>query len=41
MEIFDGLVKEGNTIVLVTHDANIAGHAEKTISLKDGLVVNG
>ena len=41
MEIFDGLIKEGNTIVLVTHDANIAGHAKKTISLKDGLVVNG
>ena len=41
MGIFDGLVAEGNTIVLVTHDANIAGHAKKTIRLKDGLVING
>jgi len=41
MEIFDKLIEEGNTIVLVTHDANVAAHAKKTITLKDGLVVNG
>ena len=41
MEIFDKLVEEGNTIVLVTHDANVATHAKKLVKLKDGLVVNG
>ncbi len=38
MEIFDKLVEEGNTIVLVTHDANVASHATKIVKLKDGRI---
>jgi putative ABC transport system ATP-binding protein len=40
MEIFDKLVDEGNTLVLVTHDQNIASHAKKIVKLKDGKIVN-
>ena len=40
MELFDRLVDEGHTVVLVTHDANVAAHARKIITLKDGLIVN-
>lgn len=40
MELFDRLVDEGHTVVLVTHDANVAAHAREIITLKDGLIVN-
>ena len=40
MEIFDQLVDEGNTIVMVTHDSNVAAHAKKTVRLRDGLIEN-
>jgi putative ABC transport system ATP-binding protein len=40
MEIFDRLVDEGNTVVMVTHDANIAAHAKKIVRLKDGMIEN-
>jgi putative ABC transport system ATP-binding protein len=40
MEIFDKLVEEGHTIVLVTHDANVAAHAENIVKLKDGKIDN-
>ena len=40
MGIFDNLVKEGNTIVLVTHDLLIGKHAMKIITLSDGVIVN-
>uniref|UniRef100_A0A7V0Z7Z8 ABC transporter ATP-binding protein n=1 Tax=candidate division WOR-3 bacterium TaxID=2052148 RepID=A0A7V0Z7Z8_UNCW3 len=41
MELFDELHREGNTIVLVTHDPNIAVYAKRIIKLMDGRVVNG
>jgi putative ABC transport system ATP-binding protein len=31
--------REGQTIVLVTHDAKVAGHAERAVFMRDGLVV--
>ena len=30
---------QGCTVVLVTHDPTLAGHAERTISLRDGRIV--
>ena len=39
MAILDDLHKAGNTIILVTHEDNIAQHAHRTISLFDGKVV--
>jgi putative ABC transport system ATP-binding protein len=38
MEIFDRLHKEGKTIILVTHDHNVAKKANRIISIKDGLI---
>jgi len=38
MEIFKTLHKEGRTILVVTHDINIARSAERIIYLKDGKV---
>ena len=38
MEIFDQLHAAGNTIILVTHENDIARHANRVIKLRDGLV---
>jgi len=38
MEILDELHKQGNTIILVTHEPDIAQHAHRMIKLRDGLV---
>jgi putative ABC transport system ATP-binding protein len=38
MALFDTLHKEGNTIILVTHEEDIAAHAHRTIRLRDGVV---
>jgi putative ABC transport system ATP-binding protein len=38
MAMFDALHKEGNTIVLVTHEEDIALHAHRIIRLRDGNV---
>ena len=40
MEVFDALHQEGNTIVLVTHEDYIAAHANRTIQLFDGKIVD-
>jgi putative ABC transport system ATP-binding protein len=39
MALFSDLHRQGRTIVLVTHEPDIARHAERTIHLKDGQVV--
>jgi len=39
MQLFDDLNRAGNTIVLVTHEEDIAAHARRTIKLRDGLIV--
>ena len=38
MGVFERLHAAGNTIVLVTHEADIAAYAHRTISIRDGLV---
>lgn len=38
MTIFDKLYQSGNTIVLVTHENNIALHAHRIVKLKDGMI---
>ncbi len=34
--LFEGLYEEGQTILLVTHEADIAAHARRQVHLKDG-----
>ena len=36
MELFSEINHDGNTVIVVTHEEEIAAHAEKTIRLKDG-----
>lgn len=38
MGLFDILHKEGNTIILVTHEADIAAHAHRIVHIRDGKV---
>lgn len=38
MALFDKLQKEGNTIILVTHEEYIAEHANRIIRLRDGRI---
>jgi putative ABC transport system ATP-binding protein len=38
MDLFDRLHREGNTVVLVTHERDIALHAHRVVSLHDGQV---
>ena len=39
MEIFQKLNDEGNTIVMITHEPDIAQHAKRIIHIKDGQIV--
>jgi putative ABC transport system ATP-binding protein len=38
MGVFDRLHQSGNTIVLVTHEADIAAYAHRVVSIRDGQV---
>ncbi|MBI4097256.1 MAG: ABC transporter ATP-binding protein [Candidatus Levybacteria bacterium] len=40
MAIFQKLNDEGHTIVMITHESDIAEHAKRIIHIKDGKVVN-
>ena len=38
MELFAGLNAEGITIIMITHDADIASHAERIVRIRDGRI---
>lgn len=38
LQVFDELHAQGKTIIMVTHDENIAKRAQRTIRLRDGLI---
>jgi putative ABC transport system ATP-binding protein len=41
MAIFDNLNKEGVTIILVTHEKEIAAHAKRSVNIRDGVCYSG
>ena len=38
MAVFAGLHRAGQTVIMVTHEPDIAAHAERTVVLRDGRV---
>ena len=38
MQLFDDIHRQGNTVILVTHDPGIARHAERIVYLRDGKI---
>ena len=40
MQLFDELHRQGNTVILVTHENDIAAHAQRKVVLRDGKVVS-
>jgi len=40
LNIFDDLNAQGRTIILVTHEREVAQHCKRTIALRDGLIVS-
>ena len=40
MGILQGLVAQGKTVILVTHEADIAAYASRVVTLRDGLIID-
>ena len=40
MKIFKGLHEEGKTIIMVTHEPDIAAYAQRVITMKDGVIIS-
>jgi len=40
MEILDGLHREGKTLILVTHDPEVARHSQRVITIVDGRIAD-
>jgi len=38
MDLFEQLYQEGQTIIMVTHEADIAAHARRVVRMKDGQI---
>jgi len=39
MALLKDLASQGHTVILITHDANVAAHANRVIELKDGEII--
>ena len=40
MDIFEKLNQDGTTIIMVTHDSEVAEHAMRTVYIRDGRLYN-
>jgi putative ABC transport system ATP-binding protein len=38
MELFKKLNEEGVTVLMITHDPDIAAHANRVVSIRDGIL---
>ena len=41
MELFQTINDEGRTILMITHDMNIAAHAHRVVHIIDGVLTEG
>lgn len=41
MELFHKLNEDGRTIIMITHDSKIAGHARRIVRILDGNIGEG
>jgi putative ABC transport system ATP-binding protein len=40
MRVFEGLASQGQTVIMVTHEADIAAHARRVVVLRDGVIAS-
>ena len=40
MRVFETLHAQGQTVIMVTHEADIAAHAARVVTLRDGRVAS-
>ena len=40
MNVFEGLAEAGQTVIMVTHEADIAAHARRVVVLRDGVIAS-
>jgi putative ABC transport system ATP-binding protein len=40
MKVFEGLATHGQTVIMVTHEPDIAAHARRVVVLRDGLIAS-
>ena len=40
MELFDELNRAGNTVIVVTHEDDIAEHSHRVVTLRDGKIIS-
>ncbi len=40
MRVFEGLASQGQTVIMVTHEPEIAAHARRVVVLRDGLIAS-
>jgi putative ABC transport system ATP-binding protein len=38
MALLENLYQRGNTVILVTHEPDIAAHARRSVHLRDGVI---
>jgi len=40
MKVFEELARQGQTVIMVTHEADIAAHARRVVVLRDGMIAS-
>jgi putative ABC transport system ATP-binding protein len=40
MKVFEELAQQGQTVVMVTHEPDIAAHARRVVVLRDGVIAS-